>query len=94
MQKSNGDLAVCGFKERKISANGQVEDLSRVFCPKEVIVIEDMKILSADGLTATLSEKEYRTHGKTKKPISKVYLIDFDVDATDREVEFSFVFEA
>lgn len=58
------------------------------------IVIEDMKILSADGLTATLSEKEYRTHGKTKKPISKVYLIDFDVDATDREVEFSFVFEA
>ena len=39
MEKSNGQLAVCGFKERKVSSNGQVEDLSRVFCPKEIIAI-------------------------------------------------------
>ena len=63
MEKSTGDLAVCGFKERKISANGQIEDLSRVFCPKEVIAIEDMKDLIMDfgnsGLLNPLWNKLY-----------------------------------
>lgn len=48
IEKSNGQLAVCGFKERKISTNGQIEELSRVFYPKEVIAIEDMKDLIMD----------------------------------------------
>ena len=63
MEKSNGQLSVCGFKERKISANGQVEELSRVFCPKEVIAIEDMKDLIMDfgnsGLLNPLWNKLY-----------------------------------
>ena len=63
MEKSNGQLAVCGFKERKISANGQVEELSRVFCPKEVIAMEDMKDLIMDfgnsGLLNPLWNKLY-----------------------------------
>lgn len=63
MEKSNGDLAVCGFKERKVSSNGQVEDLSRVFCPKEIIAIEDMKDLIMDfgnsGLLNPLWNKLY-----------------------------------
>ena len=48
IEKSNGQLAVCGFKERKISTNGQIEELSRVFYPKEVIATEDMKDLIMD----------------------------------------------
>ena len=63
MEKSNGQLAVCGFKERKVSSNGQVEDLSRVFCPKEIIAIEDMKDLIMDfgnsGLLNPLWNKLY-----------------------------------
>ena len=63
MEKSNGELVVCGFKERKISANGQVEELSRVFCPKEVIAMEDMKDLIMDfgnsGLLNPLWNKLY-----------------------------------
>ena len=63
MEKSNGQLSVCGFKERKISANGQVEDLSKVFYPKEVIAIEDMKDLIMDfgnsGLLNPLWNKLY-----------------------------------
>lgn len=63
MEKSNGQLAVCGFKQRKISANGQVKELSRVFCPKEVIAIEDMKDLIMDfwnsGLLNPLWNKLY-----------------------------------
>ena len=63
MEKSNGDLAVCGFKERKVPSNGQVEDLSRVFCPKEIIAIEDMKDLIMDfgnsGLLNPLWNKLY-----------------------------------
>lgn len=63
MEKSNGQLAVCGFKERKVSANGQVEELSRVFCPKEVIAMEDMKDLIMDfgnsGLLNPLWNKLY-----------------------------------
>lgn len=63
MEKSNGQLSVCGFKERKISANGQVEDLSKVFYPKEVIAIEEMKDLIMDfgnsGLLNPLWNKLY-----------------------------------
>ena len=63
IEKSNGQLAVCGFKERKISTNGQIEELSRVFYPKEVIAIEDMKDLIMDfgnsGLLNPLWNKLY-----------------------------------
>ena len=63
MENSNGQLAVCGFKERKVSSNGEVEDLSRVFCPKEIIVMEDMKDLIMDfgnsGLLSPLWNKLY-----------------------------------
>lgn len=63
IEKSKGQLAVCGFKERKISGNGQVEDLSRVFYPNEVINIEDMKDLIMDfgnsGLLNPLWNKLY-----------------------------------
>lgn len=63
IEKSNGQLAVCGFKERKISTNGQIEELSRVFYPKEVIATEDMKDLIMDfgnsGLLNPLWNKLY-----------------------------------
>lgn len=63
IEKSKGQLAVCGFKERKISTNGQIEELSRVFYPKEVIAIEDMKDLIMDfgnsGLLNPLWNKLY-----------------------------------
>lgn len=63
IEKSNGQLAVCGFKERKISSNGQIEELSRVFYPKEVIATEDMKDLIMDfgnsGLLNPLWNKLY-----------------------------------
>ena len=55
--------------------------------------IEDMKILSTNGLTATLSQKEYRTHGRSNTPTATVYLIDYEVSSTDEEIEFSFLFE-
>jgi hypothetical protein len=59
----------------------------------EGVVIEDMKILSSNGLTATLSEKEYRTHGNAAKKIASAYLIDYEAQATDKEIEFVFSFE-
>ena len=63
IEKSNGQLAVCGFKERKISTNGQIEELSRVFYPKEVSATEDMKDLIMDfgnsGLLNPLWNKLY-----------------------------------
>ena len=57
------------------------------------VVVEDMKILSVNGLTAALSKKEYRTHGRSDTPTATVYLIDFEVAPTDEEIEFSFLFE-
>ena len=54
MENSNGQLAVCGFKERKVSSNGEIEDLSRVFCPKEIIAMEDMKDLIMDFVNSGL----------------------------------------
>ena len=56
------------------------------------VVVEDMKICSRNGLIATLSEKEYRKHGISDKPTATVYLIDYEVDPTDEEIEFSFSF--
>ena len=55
--------------------------------------IEDMKIRSRNGLIATLSEKEYKTHGISDKTTATVYLIDFEAPATDGEIEFDFLFE-
>lgn len=57
------------------------------------VVVEDMKIYSKGGLKATLSEKEYRTHGISDRPVAKVYLIDYEVIATEEELEFVFSFE-
>ncbi|MBE7100853.1 MAG: hypothetical protein E7364_04510 [Clostridiales bacterium] len=57
------------------------------------VVIEDMKILSSNGLTATLSEREYRTHGNAATPTANVYVIDYAVEATSEEIEFVFSFE-
>ena len=57
------------------------------------LLIEDMKIISASGLTAALSQKEYRTHGRSDMPTATVYLIDYEVAPTDEEIEFSFLFE-
>lgn len=63
IEKSKGQLAVCGFKERKSSTNGQIEELSRVFYPKEVIAMKDMKDLIMDfgnsGLLNPLWNKLY-----------------------------------
>ena len=59
----------------------------------EGVVVEDMKIRSKNGLKATLSEKEYRTHGISDKPVTKVYLIDYEIVATNEEIEFFFSFE-
>lgn len=53
----------------------------------EGVVVEDMKILSVNGLTATVSEKEYKN---VSKCLVKAYLIDFNVDATDAEIGFVF----
>jgi hypothetical protein len=47
-----------------------------------------MKILSSNGLTATLSEKEYRN---AQKATVKAYLIDYALNATDEEIEFHFL---
>jgi hypothetical protein len=52
-----------------------------------------MIIRSRNGLIATLSEYEYRTHGISDRPVAKVYLIDYEATATDEEIEFSFSFE-
>ena len=57
------------------------------------VVVEDMKIRSKNGLIATLSEKEYRTHGISDRPTATVYLIDYETPAADEEIEFSFSFE-
>ena len=59
----------------------------------EGVIIEDMKICSKNGLKATLSEKEYRTHGISNKPVAKVYLIDYESAAMNEESEFFFSFE-
>ena len=54
------------------------------------VLIEDMKLHSKNGLTATISEKEYVN---AKRMIMKAYLIDFDVDTTEAEIEFFFSFK-
>lgn len=63
IEKSQGELAVCGFVERRISTNGKAEELKKVFCPKEVISIEEMKDLIMDfgnsGLLNPLWNKLY-----------------------------------
>ena len=59
----------------------------------EGVVIKDMKILSKNGLMPTLSEREYRAHGYFVEPVAKAYVIDYEVAATDKEIEFSFLFE-
>lgn len=51
------------------------------------VAIENMKIRSVNGLMATISEKEYKN---VSKCFAKAYLIDFNVDATDAEIEFVF----
>ena len=55
-----GNLQFVALKKEKF---GQVEDLSRVFCPKEIIAIEDMKDLIMDfgnsGLLNPLWNKLY-----------------------------------
>lgn len=53
------------------------------------VVIEDMLILSKNGLKASVSEREYKN---TSKKLVKAYLIDYNVKATDEEIEFSFSF--
>jgi hypothetical protein len=62
------------------------------YAPKiteEGVVIEDMKILSKNGLTAKVSEKEYKN---LSKALVKAYLIDYEVEPTDSEIEFYFSF--
>ena len=53
------------------------------------VQIEDMILISSNGLTATISEKEYVN---VQKKLAKAYLIDFDVEATDKDLEFVFSF--
>lgn len=52
------------------------------------VIIENMKILSGNGLTAVVSEKEYKSLSKT---FVKAYLIDYEVSAIDQEIEFFFL---
>ena len=59
----------------------------------EGVVVEDMTIRSKNGLTATLSKKDYSTHGISNKPIATVNLIDYNVEATNEEIEFFFSFK-
>ena len=54
------------------------------------VAIEDMKLCCENGLCATIAEKEYVN---AKRQVVKAYLIDFDSDATDQEIEFCFSFE-
>ncbi len=54
------------------------------------VEIEDMKLRCGNGLRATISEKEYVN---AQRKVVKAYLIDFDVNATDQEIEFCFTFE-
>ena len=56
----------------------------------EGVMIEDMLLLSKSGLKATISKKEYKN---SSKQVVKAYLIDYNVDATDEEIEFSFSFK-
>lgn len=53
------------------------------------VMIEDMQLCSANKLSATITEKVYSNH--QCKP-TKAYLIDFEVPATDKEIEFYFSF--
>ena len=53
------------------------------------VVIEEMKLLSKNGLTAKVSEKEY----KAASGIIKAYMVDYETSATDEEIEFFFSFE-
>ncbi len=58
------------------------------------VMVEDMKILSTSGLKATISEKEYKTHSVNAAGyMESVYLIDYNVEATDEEITFSFSFK-
>ncbi len=52
------------------------------------IVVEDMTILSKNGLKATISEKEYKN---VQKKVVKAYMIDYEVVATEQEIEFCFL---
>ncbi|MBO7297684.1 MAG: hypothetical protein J6U60_01400, partial [Clostridia bacterium] len=53
------------------------------------VQIEDMTLISSNGLTATISKKEYVN---VQRKVAKAYLIDFDVEATDKDLEFVFSF--
>ncbi|MBE7100851.1 MAG: hypothetical protein E7364_04500 [Clostridiales bacterium] len=56
----------------------------------EGVVIEDMKILSKNGLTVTISEKEYKN---VSKKLVKAYLVDYEVGVTNEDIEFVFSFK-
>ena len=54
------------------------------------VVIEEMTILSKNGLKATVSEKEYKN---VQKKMVKAYMIDYEAERTEQEIEFCFLFE-
>ncbi len=56
----------------------------------EGVVIEEMTILSKNGLKATVSEKEYKN---VQKKMVKAYMVDYEAERTEQEIEFCFLFE-
>lgn len=64
IEKSNSDVSVCNFIERKISNTGKIEDITREFYPKEVMEMSEMKDYIMDfgnsGLLNPLWNKIYK----------------------------------